>query len=234
MTHLLKFRFCPSLGALLSASLLLSVTFGPSLSVADDDDSFDSKLNASLATVAKAIDGKTGKIAIMDFPSQEGKITGLSSYISNRATNQLINLGRDVVDRVTLEKALREQKLQQSSLMDAKTAARVGKLAGAQYLLLGNFIRLPRTLNVTIRILSVESAQFVSAQEAVVSMNGDNTELINSLQALKGTESGNVTLEAPASSAQAPAAKKSAPEKKVAGKPAAKSDDSADSNQENP
>ena len=169
----------------------------------DDPDSLDAKLNSGITVVAKGLDGKLGKIAIMDFPSTEGGVTGLSSYISNTATNQLINQSRDVVDRVTFEKALKEQKLQQSSLVDSKTAARVGKLAGAKFLMLGNYNRLPRTLKVTIRVLSVETAQFVSAQEVNVPMNGDNTELVNSLIKQRGTEAGNVSLEAPPSEAPA-------------------------------
>jgi TolB-like protein len=169
----------------------------------EDSDSLDSKLNSGITVVAKGLDGKMGKIAIMDFPSTEGGINGLSSYISNTATNQLINQSREVVDRVTFEKALKEQKLQQSSLIDSKTAARVGKLAGAKFLMLGNYNRLPRSLKITIRLLSVETAQFISAQEVSVPMNGDNTELVNSLIKQRGTEVGNVSLEAPPSDSPA-------------------------------
>ena len=185
-----------------------------SIALAEDDDSFDGKINAALTALAKGLDGKQGKVAIMDFPSQEGKINGLSSYISNRATNQWINSGREVVDRVTLEKVLREQKLQQSTLMDSKTAAKVGRLAGAKFLMLGNFVRLPRAMNVTLRILSVESAQFTSAQEVSIPMNGDNTELINDLVAKTGSESGNVSLEGVApTSASVPTSAKVEPKK---------------------
>jgi hypothetical protein len=199
-----KFFICSA-----TAILAVVLTFwAKPASAQDDDATFDTQLNATLTQVAKSLDGKTGKVAVMDFPSLEGNINGLSSYIANRAGNQLINSNKEVVDRNVLAKVIKELKLQQSALMDSKTAAKVGRLAGAKFFLLGNFTRLPRAMSITVRVLNVETAQFVGAQEVSIPMTGANTELVNSLMKMSGTEVPTTNLDATADSsgAAAPAA----------------------------
>jgi len=166
---------------------LVALTVVSAVGAAQDADSFDVMLNGAVGTVAKSLSGKVGKVAVMDFPSFEGKVTGLSNYISNRTSNQFVGAGREVVDRALLERIVKEQKLQQSALMDPATAAKIGKLAGAKYFVVGNYARLPRTTNLTIRLLSVETGQFLSAQEISIPMNGDNSEQMNALLQMSGT-----------------------------------------------
>src|SRR5678815_3163622 len=68
-----------------------------------------------------------------------------------------------VVERERLEAVLAEQKLASSGKIDAKTAARVGKLLGAKYLVLGSYFDVMKSLRVDARLVDVETGQIVQS-----------------------------------------------------------------------
>jgi hypothetical protein len=128
-----------------------------------------------------------GRVAVLDFPSLQGVQTGLSLHIANKILTGLIKGGRNVVDRATLERVLNEQKLQQNALVDQTTAAKVGKLAGAGVIILGNYTKVSDTLTITLRALSVESGQFVGVQESEIELSGKNETFVNELLKAKAS-----------------------------------------------
>jgi len=63
----------------------------------------------------------------------------LDKSITSSIEGMLASMGgADVFSREDLEKVLKEQKLQQSGLMDENTLVKVGKLAGVQYIITGS------------------------------------------------------------------------------------------------
>ncbi len=71
-----------------------------------------------------------------------------------------------VVERAQLQQLLEEMKLGQSGLLDAGTAQQVGKVLGAQNLLLGSFMKmLDGKMRIDIRIVEVETGLTVKAEE---------------------------------------------------------------------
>jgi len=68
-----------------------------------------------------------------------------------------------VVERERLEAVLAEQKLASSGKIDAKTAARVGKLLGARFLVLGSYFDVMKSMRVDARLVDVESGQIVQS-----------------------------------------------------------------------
>ena len=144
----------------------------------------DQVITNATTKVVNSIKQTKGQVAVMDFPSLEGNTTGLSAYVSNRTANKLIAEGRQVVDRATLEKVISEQKLQQNALMDAGTAARIGKLAGAGVFIIGNYIHMSSKFVLTVRALSVETGQFIPgavAEEIIRPVPSDMVAEINEL-----------------------------------------------------
>ena len=118
----------------------------------------DEVIQKALKVVIDRSAAAKGRVAVMDFPSlEEQKVTALSAYIANKAGNRLIEAGRQVVDRAAIEKIISEQKLQQNALMDASTAAKVGRLAGAGVFIVGNYSILRKKFVLTVRALSVET-----------------------------------------------------------------------------
>lgn len=123
--------------------------------------------------VSSKFDNVKGRVAVMDFPSLDGKVTGLSAYIGNKVGNKLIESNRQVVDRATLDRIFAEQRMQQSALMDTSTAARIGKMAGAAIFVMGGYTEMPSKLSISLRVLSVETGQFIAASEASAPFNPD-------------------------------------------------------------
>lgn len=157
----------------------------------------DDVIGAALNKVISKIETTKGRVAVMDFPALDGRPTGLSSYISNKAGNKLIEAGRQVVDRATLEKVISEQKLQQNSLMDAATAAKIGKLAGAGVFIIGNYTTLSSKFVLTVRALAVESGQFIPgavAEETVRPVPNEMTSEILELASGSALKPTNVDL----------------------------------------
>lgn len=157
----------------------------------------DGVIGKSISTVVEKIKDTKGKVAVMDFPGLDGASTGLSAYISNKAGNKLIEVGRQVVDRSTLEKVISEQKLQQNSLMDAATAAKVGKLAGAGVFIIGNYTKTDTRFVLTIRALSVELGQFIPgavAEETVKPLSKEFQDDLNEFLKLSSQTNNQIDL----------------------------------------
>jgi TolB-like protein len=71
-----------------------------------------------------------------------------------------------LVERADLHRVIAEMKLAQAGMIDAKTAQQVGKLVGAQHLLLGGFVYLPNgKIRIDARIVEVETGRALKAGE---------------------------------------------------------------------
>jgi TolB-like protein len=66
-----------------------------------------------------------------------------------------------VVERARLKALLEEQKLGQSGQVDPASAARVGKLLGARFLVLGSFFDLKNVLRIDARVVEVETGKII-------------------------------------------------------------------------
>ena len=89
----------------------------------------------------------------------ENMITGILLFDLSRSE------GVGIVDRTDLEQVLEEQKLQLSGITSGETAARVGEILGADYLLRGNFVFLGEDLLISISLISTETAETLSFTE---------------------------------------------------------------------
>lgn len=69
-----------------------------------------------------------------------------------------------VVEREDIQKILDEQNLGASGRVDAQTAARIGKLVGARYVVLGNFIDFYGDFRVDVRLVNVETSEIVKTE----------------------------------------------------------------------
>lgn len=70
----------------------------------------------------------------------------------------------DVVERTRLQEVLNELDLGHSGVVDPATAARVGKVLGARWLVLGSYFELLGTLQVSAKLVEVETSAIVHAQ----------------------------------------------------------------------
>ncbi len=70
-----------------------------------------------------------------------------------------------IVDRSVLKQIMEEQNLGTSGRVDAATAARVGKLVGARYVITGDFVDLYDHFRLDGRIVDVETSEVLKGQE---------------------------------------------------------------------
>jgi TolB-like protein len=93
-----------------------------------------------------------------DFDALERGIAGM--MISELAQNPAAR----VVEREQIQRLLDEQNLGAQGRVDPQTAAKVGKLVGARYVILGNFIDFYGDFRVDVRLVNTETSEIVKTE----------------------------------------------------------------------
>ena len=95
-----------------------------------------------------------------DFEALRKGIAGM--LLSELSQNPAIRL----VDREQIQKLLDEQGLTASTNVDAQTAAKLGKLVGARYMIAGTFIDLYGDFRIDARIIDVETSEIIKVDKS--------------------------------------------------------------------
>lgn len=119
------------------------------------------------------------RVAVYPFeihsPKEDDKF--LNEAFSDTLTDALTQVeSLIVVERAQLKKLLMEQQLGQSGLIDEKTAAKTGKILGAQTAVLGHFTRMGSAGKAACRFADVETAKI------------DKSHLVNKIKSLSNDE----------------------------------------------
>ncbi len=69
-----------------------------------------------------------------------------------------------IVDRTNLHQLMEEQDLGAAGRVSAETAARIGKIVGAKYMILGGFIDFNAQLRIDARVVDVETTEIIKVQ----------------------------------------------------------------------
>ncbi|MCD6412891.1 MAG: PorV/PorQ family protein [Elusimicrobia bacterium] len=145
------------------------------------------KKNPDEATLQKIkdIDLKMGAVAVLKFNNNsDAKYNYLSDGILETLTDSLTKgTGLCFVERANLEKAIEEQRLGMTGIVDAKTAPKVGKIAGAKYLLTGSYKVTGKTLKIFSQVInssngsvvlkSIETGNVGNSKEVVEKLAGE-------------------------------------------------------------
>lgn len=115
--------------------------------------------------------GKT--IAVAGFSYADGRASSDGRVVAERITTELIKHGGlKVVERREIEKVLGELKLQLSGQMDQDSVKKIGKMLGADLLVIGTITALPGgKLELNARLAGVESGEAYSAVSGQVEKN---------------------------------------------------------------
>jgi TolB-like protein len=121
----------------------------------------------AVPTAVRAQDSRPG-IAVMpftnggsygqdkqDFVALEKGLAGM--LISELAQNPAARL----VDRENVQKLVDEQNLGKDGRLDAATAAKIGKIVGAKYMVMGSFVDLYGRFRVDARLVDVETSEIL-------------------------------------------------------------------------
>lgn len=135
---------------------------------------FDTQMKALTRQMVKSF-GEQGKtqIAIMEFPDVNGTITELGKLIPEELTTRLFQTGEfQVVERQLLNKVLEEQKLGMSGMIDASSAAQIGKLLGVDAIVTGTVTDRGDAIRINARMIETEKAHvFAVASVSVIREN---------------------------------------------------------------
>jgi TolB-like protein len=111
--------------------------------------------------------GDRMSIAVLPFDSKGlGGELGSIDLLDKLITG-FVNLNRfKVIERALLEKILEEQKLGMSGIVDASTAAEIGKGIGVDAVLVGSVTRASNALSIDARLIDTETAAILTAKDA--------------------------------------------------------------------
>jgi TolB-like protein len=129
-------------------------------------------LMAMMPAVVQAQDTRPG-IAVMPFQNggsygrDKEDFDALQVGIPAMVMSELSqNPGARVVDRSDINRILGEQNLATEGRVDASTAARIGKLVGARYMIMGTFIDHYGKMRIDARIVDVETSEILKVVQS--------------------------------------------------------------------
>ncbi|MBP1649271.1 MAG: Tetratricopeptide repeat-containing protein [Bacteroidetes bacterium] len=103
-------------------------------------------------------------LAVMPFVGK-GEAKDLAEPMTEEMIAQLVTLRRfKVIERSALDKVLEEQSLQASGLVDDKTATNLGKLAGADAIVVGSLNIAKNRTKVSARVIDTETGETIVAK----------------------------------------------------------------------
>lgn len=112
------------------------------------------------ASVAEAKGAPTVAVLYFDYDGTNEEMGFLRKGLTQMLVTDLSGTpGVQVVERVRLEAALAELDLGKTRKIDKATAAKVGKLLGARYLIMGGYFDMKGTLRIDARIVEVETGR---------------------------------------------------------------------------
>jgi curli biogenesis system outer membrane secretion channel CsgG len=118
-----------------------------------------------VSALLKDYSGEGKTIAVAGFSYADGSGPTDGNIVAGRFTTELIRLKKlKVVERDQIERVLAELKLQNTGSIDPDTAKRIGRMLGADLLVIGGMVELPgAVLELNVRLADVGSGQAVSA-----------------------------------------------------------------------
>jgi TolB-like protein len=126
-----------------------------------------SPVERKTATDAATLVGERLSIAVLPFESKGigGELGGMD--LLDKLITAFVNINRfKVIERAQLEKILAEQKLGISGIVDASTAAQIGKGIGVDAVLVGSVTRAQNAVSVDARLIDTETAAIITARDA--------------------------------------------------------------------
>jgi TolB-like protein len=112
------------------------------------------------------------RVAVMDFTktTQAPELQNLEQIVPEWLTLFLVETGTfDVIERRNLETVIKEQSLGQTGIIDATSAAQLGKVLGVNILVTGTLIKFEKTIEITAKLIDTTNGAIVGVASATTS-----------------------------------------------------------------
>lgn len=119
----------------------------------------------------------------------DGNVISIGKYISEQVSDDFSNSNEtfQIIDRNHLKTILKEHQLKSEGYIDPSTAKELGKFAGVDYVVTGKITVLSNHINLTIKVLSTETAMINASISGNIQMDENIKELLGiSLSGNKG------------------------------------------------
>lgn len=119
------------------------------------------------AAAANDATARGTRLAILPFESLSSDTSDTSGYeegivrILEKPLTAAPDL--DIVERADIDKAIGELKLTRDRIFDQSTVSRIGRLVGAQRLLLGSYVKIGTKLRIDARVIDVETGRILAS-----------------------------------------------------------------------
>ncbi|MGD8508492.1 MAG: CsgG/HfaB family protein, partial [Syntrophobacterales bacterium] len=121
------------------------------------------------------------RIAVVDLEAQgdKAKSQELGKVAAQWLTTAFVNQGRfDVIERQALQKVIEEQQLGAAGVIDVDTAAQLGRVLGATYMVTGAVTSHRQGLDLNVKIIETESAAIKVADRLAAGSVGSMSQKI--------------------------------------------------------
>jgi len=157
---------------LTSLLLALPLWLLPAPSLAQPAKDLESGVHDLAGQLAQGMAGQAKKVAVVEFPDLNGYQSTLGQFIAEELITQL-SMSKtpsqfDVVERRQLVRVLKEQELTDSSLFDAASISKIGKILGIEAIVTGSIADLGSEIKINARAISVETAKVFAAASAKI------------------------------------------------------------------
>ncbi|HNW44080.1 MAG TPA: FlgO family outer membrane protein [Elusimicrobiales bacterium] len=161
----------------MTATLIAAVLFIPALAQAErpsGDTNKTAPVTASKAygqlagELLKDLTGADKAIAVAGFSYSDGRDSRDGNVVAERITAELVKAQKvKVIERKEIEKVFQELKLQRSGIIDSDSARNIGKMLGADWVVVGTLTELPDAqLELNARLVGAGSGEIVNAAAA--------------------------------------------------------------------
>lgn len=117
------------------------------------------------------------RLAVASFTDMQNNETELGKYLAQQFSTALIRNGLDVVDRSRIDVLMEENKMNAKGLLDPKTQAKLGQLAGIELIIVGSTTPLDKTVELNVSAIDITKGSSVAATDGTIT----RTEAINNL-----------------------------------------------------
>ncbi len=107
--------------------------------------------------------GDKPRLAVVPFVDSSGHVLELSEYVADKLVGDLAGGSYDLVERSRMKQVMKELTLDAQGFMSDEQVASVGKVLGAQFLLIGSFTDLGESVEINARVVDVESARVATS-----------------------------------------------------------------------
>lgn len=127
---------------------------------------------------------KPERMAVLPFQATDSAPAEWGAWMTEEMTLQLFGQGPwKMLERARIEQIIREQGFSQTALADAATAMQLGKLAGADTLVMGSYRAISTTeARIWVKLVSVTTGQVLAIASGPVPLQASATPQLDSLR----------------------------------------------------